>query len=66
MYDIELDETLNQNVNNNVEIDSKAISNINDSIAENGDSKDDNMVIDLIVEDNELNENANNNQVGNN
>ena len=62
MYDIELDETLNKNKNNNVEIDIKAITNINDSIAKNEDSKEDDMEIDVIVEDNELNKNANNNK----
>ena len=49
MYDIELDETLNKNSNTNVEIDSKATSNINDNIAKSEDSKDDDMVIDVIV-----------------
>ena len=66
MYDIELDETLNKNNNTNVEIDSKATSNINDNIAKSEDSKDDDMVIDVIVKYNELNENANNNKVENN
>ena len=57
---------LNKNLNINVEIDSKEISSINDSIAKNKDSREDDMEIDVIVEDNELNENVNNNKVENN
>lgn len=70
------DENLRETVNNNeMVIESihvsqpytlPTISNINDSIAKNEDSKDDDMIIEEIVEDNELNENTNNNKVENN
>ena len=79
MYDNELNEnaslnykventvtSLNKKINNNVEIHFKVISNINGIIAKNEDTKNDYMVIDVIVGDNELNENANNNKVENN
>ena len=58
--------SLNKNVNNNIEIDSKAVSNIHDSISKNEYSNDDDVVIDVVDVDNELNENTNNNKVENN
>ena len=50
----------NKNEITNVEIDSKEIPNSNDNITKNEDSKENYMEIDLIVEGNELNQNANN------
>ena len=58
--------SLNKNVNNHVEIDSKTLSNSNESVPNNKVSKGDDMIINVIVEDNELNENDNNSKVENN
>ena len=58
--------SLNKNVNNHVEIDSKTLSNSNENVPNNKVSKGDDMIINVIVEDNELNENDNNSKVENN